>query len=1111
MNEISVLSMPMFDPGQGRREMQLLEGLTIEAIIGLAIGKLSPGQRARLQVVLADSLGNLMPVIESAWRRVRPHAGIRVILRLAPGNEDLLKPILTIAVTVAAIALGQFWAPAIAGAIGFGGNAIVTGLIAAGLTAGIAAVGGMLINALVPAKTAAPGQNSRDAEKPTFAISGWRNGINPGGIVPAPLGRIRIAPSFAAMSYTEIVGDEQYVRALFVGGYGPLAISDIRIGKTPISSFNNVEYEVRQGVPGEEPCRLYPKQVLEESLGVELRRDYPRDSQGAPITGGGAGPEDPVSRYSAADVTEIGIIIGWPAGLVEFNNEGQAVALGVDLRIEQRPANGVWSTVANLNFVGRQTEGFYRAYQWAVPVRGPRYEVRVVRVTPERTSSQQSDRTVWVALQGFRPEYPLNFGKPLALLSMRVRATHQLNGSLDTVNFIADRICPDWDHASGTWVTRATRNPASLYRFVLQGDAATFPEADAGLTLAQLQDWHDFCRVRGLKYDRNHDFEASQFDVLMDIASAGRATPRHDGRKWGLVIDRAGEPIIDHISGVNASDFSWSRTYFRAPDAFRVTFLDETNDYQSAERVVPWPGGAGDIEVTQALQLPGKTDPAEIWRETRRRQYEMMLRPDRFTATQAGAARRVTRGDRVLGAFDTLEHTLAVYRAARVIGQLVSLGGDVTMEAGKSYACRFRVFDEAGNMQSVVRSVVTQAGEHGAILLSGSGAVPAAGEPVHFGLAGKESISLIVTGVEAGENMTSIIHAVAEAPEIEALTDAEIPPAWDGRVGGAIDNDTTAPARPIVRGVELHLDGFSVLLAPNGSSAVPVASFALRHRLVGSPVWSGPIAGAAAAGSLTMGGYDAGDAIQWQAQAISAGGVGSLWTDIAVVTLPVPEGAPNPVVSASATVGLGHVSIVLATPADSRLAEVRIYRGNTGTFGTANLVATLLGALPGSSYSHVDGDATRVNLVADPNFDTGSPWSFGDGWAVGSGKASKTPGEETAVEQPIGFVPGRTYRYRVAISDRSHGELTIGLAGTGSAGDIYTNNGVKLGDVFAIPGDDTLAFTADADFDGAIDSIVVFEQTSTCLPQGTHFYFLTTANAEGAESAPMTLGPMSVI
>ena len=1111
MNEISVLTMPMFDPGQGRREMQLLEGLTIEAIIGLAIGKLSPGQRARLQVILADSFGNMMPVIETTWRRVRPHAGVRVLLRLTPGNDDLLRPIMTIAVTVAAIALGQLWALPVASALGLGGSAIAVGLIGAGITAGIAAIGGMLINALVPAKTAAPGQNGRDAEKPTFAISGWRNGGSPGGIVPAPLGRIRIAPNFAAMSYTEIVGDEQYVRALFVAGYGPLAISDIRIGKTPVSSFNNVEFEVRQGLPGDDPCQLYPQQVLEEALGVELRRDYPRDSQGAPITSGGAGSEDPVSRNSAADVTEIGIIIGWPAGLVEFNNEGTAVALGVDLRIEHRPANGVWSTVANLNFVGRQTEGFYRAYRWAVPVRGPRYEVRVVRVTPERTSAQQSDRTVWVALQGFRPEYPLNFGKPLALLSMRVRATHQLNGSLDSVNFITDRICPDWDHASGTWIMRETRNPASLYRYVLQGDAATFPEADAGLTLGQLQDWHDFCRVRGLKYDRNHDFEASQFDVLMDVASAGRASPRHDGSKWGLVIDRSGEPIIDHISGINASDFSWSRTYFRAPDAFRVTFLDETNDYQSAERVVPWPGGAGDIEVTQALQLPGKTDPAEIWRETRRRQYEMMHRPDRFTATQAGAARRVTRGDRVLGAFDTLEHTLAVYRADRVIGQLVALGGDVTMEVGKSYACRFRVFGEDGGMQSVVRSVVTQPGERGAILLSGSGEVPAPGEPVHFGIAGKESISLIVTGVEAGENMTSIIHAVAEAPEIEALTDAEVPPAWDGRVGGAIDNDTTAPARPIVRGVELHLDGFSVLLAPDGSSAVPVARFALRYRLVGSPIWSGPITGPAGAGSLALGGYGAGDSVQWQAQAISAGGVGSLWTDIAVVTLPIPEGAPGPIVSASATVGLGFVGITLATPADDRLAEVRIYRGNTGTFGTANLVATLLGALPASSYSHIDGDATRVNLVADPGFDTGSPWVLGDDWAIGSGKAFKMPGEETAVEQVIGFVPSRTYRYRVEISDRTDGELTIGLAGAGSAGDVHTSNGAKLGAIFAIPGDDALAFTADADFDGAIDNVVVFEETATSVPQGTHFYFLTTANAAGTESAPFALGPITVI
>ncbi len=492
--------------------------------------------------------------------------------------------------------------------------------------------------------------------------------------------------------------------------------------------------------------------------------------------------------------------------------------------------------------------------------------------------------------------------------------------------------------------------------------------------------------------------------------------------------------------------------------------------------------------------------------------YELIYRPDRFTAVQAGSARRVTRGDRVIGAFDTLEHTLAVHRALRIEGALVELAGTVTMEQGKSYACRYRVFGEGESMQSVTRAVQLDVGEQGAIILTGAGPMPAPGETIHFGEAGKESIALIVTGVEAGEDMTSIISAVAEAPEVDALTAAEVPPAWDGRVGGAIANDTTAPVKPVVNGIQLHPDGFTVLLAPGTGSAVPVANFALQHRLDGAVTWSAAVIVPVGAGAITIGGYDPADEVEWQVQAISQGGVGSLYTDVATTTIPEPIGAPDPIVSASVVPGLGNASLVLATPADERVAEVRIYRGNTATFGTANLVATLAGVLPSSSYAHVDGDATRANLVLDPGFDDGADWSTGTGWSIASGKATKVPGVASDLEQATALTEDKTYRYRVILADRTAGDVTIRLTG-GSAvnGPDLATNGTALGSLVADAGNDTLTFAADSDFDGSLDGIVLFEQSATSLVQGAHFYFITTVNADGLESAPYALAGVDVI
>ena len=117
----------------------------------------------------------------------------------------------------------------------------------------------------------AQNRNSQQAAK-SFSIGGWGNEVRPGYPVPMPMGLMRYSPPFAAASYTEIVADAQYVRALFTFGYGPVDISDLRLGDTPISEFDEVEVEIREGRVGDAPVTLYPRQTLEDGENVELVR-----------------------------------------------------------------------------------------------------------------------------------------------------------------------------------------------------------------------------------------------------------------------------------------------------------------------------------------------------------------------------------------------------------------------------------------------------------------------------------------------------------------------------------------------------------------------------------------------------------------------------------------------------------------------------------------------------------------------------------------------------------------------------------------------------------------------------------------------------------------------
>jgi hypothetical protein len=63
--------------------------------------------------------------------------------------------------------------------------------------------------------------DSAEATRNVYRIQGWRNDVRPGEVIPMAFGKMRYAPPFAATSWTEIVGDDQYIRALFSFGYPP--------------------------------------------------------------------------------------------------------------------------------------------------------------------------------------------------------------------------------------------------------------------------------------------------------------------------------------------------------------------------------------------------------------------------------------------------------------------------------------------------------------------------------------------------------------------------------------------------------------------------------------------------------------------------------------------------------------------------------------------------------------------------------------------------------------------------------------------------------------------------------------------------------------------------
>lgn len=1087
---IPVIAAPVFDPDTNQMAIRIAAGATLLEIATQVLpAPLHSYPHLRLIVMAPD--GRQSVIDQNLWSHCRPKPGVTVIIRVVPG-KDALRAVLSIAIMVAAVALGQF-GPLLAGTLGIGG-AGWTALI----TLGVNVVGSLLANALIP-----PPETEEDAPN-RYQIFGWRNRLDPDGAIPVVLGQIRVAPPFAAIGWSEIVGDWQYIRALFTFGYGQLSLSDFRIGDTPLSDYDEVDIEVRDGIAGDDPVTLFPTQVLEEEVKAELSRPRPRDDSGEVISGQ-ASEDNPVTRATARDAAQASVILFCSAGLFTYDDKQRRLGKQVNLKIEQRHVSAEsWETVIDLEIYENKRAAFFRQYTWDLPYRG-RWQIRVTRISEESTDAVTSDTLHWAALQSIRPEYPLAFtAAPLTLVAVRVKATHQLNRALDNFSALAARICPDYDHELGQWVSRETSNPAALYIYALQSPANPRPATDAQIDWAGIEAWHDFCRINGLKYDRVLDETTSSLrDVLLEITAAGRASPRHDGLKWGVTVDQPMDLIVDEISPRNSRDFKAARSYVEPPHAFRVKFKDATADYEPAERLVTRPGYEGDVILTEVLTLPGKTDPDEVWIEATRRWLEIEHRPDMYQVTQDGAVRTATRGDLVRLSHDVLSHVQRAARVTRVEGALIELDQEVTVEDGVDYALRFRTISEADTIgTSDVIRVTGQAGTTAVVRAVETGLMPPVGTPVFFGVLDEETLPMIVKAVEAGEDNTQILHLIDAAPEIdERLSGMDIP-AWSGRVGDEIALDVATPSAPRFTQVSSGLSGtgtanqITYLLVP-ASDAISPASFVIEHRLLGGGTTSLTIPVAQGGGTLDT--YVTGNTVEIRAQTVAAG-IGGTWTEwvtcvVGLGDASIPDALPaDPVV----TQAPGHLDIGFDTGPDSATEQVQVYLSDTGIVDRdTDAFEDAFAVQASRAIAHVIGDATRTNLVSDT-------WTPGTGWSGSPGNYTHSPGTASSLSQPATLTVGKVVRFAIEVTGATAGTVQARLTGgSDRLGSSQSGNGTLLDRIEAVTGNDTVLIRASTDFDGTIGAVIVFEETDTCLDQGTAFLWLEPQNEDGVP------GPMS--
>jgi len=748
--------------------------------VTLVLNPLSQGGRLVVRVApmgtLADLIAALVPdeldrdhisafiggdyIEPDLWAKIRPKSGASVYLRIVPQDPVTLISILATSV-----------APSIATAVlGVGASAFALAVAGAAISMAITYAASALIG---------PRSTQNRTESATYGITSARNGITPYQTVPVVLGTHRMVPPYGATPYTEVVGNAQYLRFVLIWGYGPVAVSDIRIGNTPIADYADVETEHDFNGSATQ-LDLYPADASQEDLSIKLTTSF-------------------VERTTPLLTTEIGVTFTFPAGLFEQNNKGRRINTSVRIIGDYRLVGaGSFTSWFDQTYTD-DTAQVKRVSQRQRGLASGQYEVRIKRQVAQSNNAKISDSCLWTDLRAFNTQSEPVLLSGIAKSAFRIKATDQLNGIIDQLNALVSLKIPTWNGSA--WVTPvvATSNPAAIYRYVLKGAPNKKPVTAANINDAELGAWYDFCETKGFAFDQVIDFQLSVRDLLQDVANAGKASPAYVDDKWTVIIEQPRSTVIQHFTPRNTRNFTGQIIYNEIPDALRIRFFNKNKGYREDERVV-YDDGFNDANATtfQLIDLPGQTNPSNVYKLGRHYIASARLRPEVFTFELDVEHLVAMRGDLCRLTHDVPGIGQMSGRVVSRATNTIVLDEPVTREAGTAYTLRIRETTTGTTRALAVAAPATTVTSDTVEVTSGGSNVNA-GDLFQFGEQNLESLEVLIAGIEYLDDLAAAVTCVPYSSEI--YNSATTIPEYTTILSDPVSASFVGPPRPFISSV----------------------------------------------------------------------------------------------------------------------------------------------------------------------------------------------------------------------------------------------------------------------------------------------------------------------
>jgi len=700
---------------------------------------------------------------------------------------------------------------------------------------GVALVGtgiGMIAGGTVLLNVNIPGIPSlKDHEKPENdpSIRGAKNQARPHGRIPVLFGKHRLYPDLAANPHTQIIDGKQYYTQLFCGGYKDCVIdkNSFKLGETYLTDLSQTK-NIDLILLGADPVirleilqnggvsSLYPHCIHEDAINAPLQNQ---------IDGAGGGKiSGELTRTTPDNTDAINVDIFFYNGLGKYNDNGSLGSRSVEIRASYKPFGAPDSAYEILGYFNNGSNTISgselktkrcQITKSDLPI--GQYTVKIERVTLDSTDSKIIDQVYVGSIRSIKSKdkdrkvvRPIREErqKDLTVIALRVLATSQMNGMLDSFNYVATAkmpVCSGGGSGALNWLYAAeTRNPASALLYALQGRPAQQSVNDGDIDWHSFEEFYTWCEKH--KYECNAYLSESVTiaELLRMIGGTARADILRIDSKISVVQDIERASHVQLFTPKNTVAYSVTMLNADIPDAIALQFIDEDAGCAQNELKVyntPDCNRAAEPDTVQKADLWGVSNSKQARRIGVYNYACLKNRPFVHTIETDIEYMICNKGDWIQYAGDLAltgavqgRVTEALWSGPNCIG--VRLDEQVVTEPGKRYALRMRLSNGLILLQNI--AAVNESGNavyfETPIRSSPQETAPQKGDVYAFGVRGYEVIDLIITDIQPRADLSAVLTCVEYSPEIFGVDDPYfILPEFENKitpVSSAVDSGT---------------------------------------------------------------------------------------------------------------------------------------------------------------------------------------------------------------------------------------------------------------------------------------------------------------------------------